>query len=241
MIRRLVLVIAASAGLAAQVSISEPTVEIASTSNATSYAMGAFTPTANAVLVVFVYASGTVAAGTMTGGSLTWQRLSSTAYNAGADTAYIFWAVAGASPASTTITFDCTGDAGTGAMLHVFQFTGVDTANPIRQWQVASGTAANPAVSLSMAMLTGNGYAAGFGINRSSPTSTPPANWTETADTGYTSPTAGGTAAYRAGGETGSAVTFTAASGNWGGTFVEVWASGAGPGTKAQGPLRRRT
>ena len=203
MIRRLALALTAAAALEAQVAISEPTVEIASTSNATSYAMGAFTPSANSVLVVMVFASGTVAAGSMTGGSLTWQKLGTQLYNT-TDTAYLFWAAVGASPASTTITFSCTGDAATGAMLHVFQFTGVDTINPIRQWRVAAGTAANPAWTLMMPMLTGSGYGAGFGVNRSAPASTAPTSWTETADTGYSTPASGGTAAYRATGETAS-------------------------------------
>lgn len=208
---------------------SEPVAELASTSNATSYALGAFTPSANATLVVLVFATGTAASGSMSGGGLTWTKKTDFAYNTN-DRCYVFWANTGASPGSTTITFDCTGDAATGCVMMVFQFTGSDVnrADPIRQFKTGTGTAANPSVTFDSAMDTLNGYCAGFGIPRNPPTSTAPGSWTEIADTGYGTPTSGATGAYRAGGESGSTVTFTSASGNWGMVAVEVYVD---PGT----------
>lgn len=205
---------------------SEPTAEINSTSNLTAYSLAAFTPSANATLVVFVFASGTVAAGTMSGGSLTWTRATSQVYNS-TSTAYVFWANTGGSPGSTTITFDCTGDAATGCVMAVVEFTGTDSSNPIRQVKKGSATSANPSVTFNHALLTGNGYAAGFGVPRNPPTATEPGSWTKIADTGYGTPNAGGAVAYRAGGETGTTYSFTSASAAWGMIAVEVNASGA--------------
>lgn len=178
----------------AAIGASEPVAEVASTTNATSYAFGAFTPSANSTLVVFVFATGTVAAGTMSGGSLTWTRATSQLYNS-VDTAYVFWAQTGGSPGSTTITFDCTGDGATGAVMAVVEFTGTDATIPIRQVKKSATTAANPTVTFNNALLTGNGYAAGFGMPRNPPTSAAPGSWTEIADTGYGTPTSGGTVA----------------------------------------------
>lgn len=223
-----------------QIGASEPVAEVVSTTNATSYAFGAFTPSANAILVVMVFATDTVAAGSMSGGSLTWTRKAS--YTWGAHTAYLFWARTGGSPASTTITFDCTGDAASGVSMSVVQFTGGDvvTADPIRQFRYGTATAANPSVTFASNMSTSNGYCAAFGINRTTVTSAPPGSWTETHDTGYSTPNAGGSGAFRAGGETGATVTFTAASGTWAMYAVEVYVSGSGPTVGSQGANRRR-
>jgi hypothetical protein len=220
---------------------SEPTAEIASTSNASSYSFAAFTPSANATLVVLVFATGTTATATMSGGSLSWTRETSILYNT-TDTAYLFWANTGASPGSTTITFDCTGDNATGVTMSVTEFTGSDvtTPNPIRQFKTAATTAANPSTTFDTGMNTNNGYVSGFGMPRNPPTSTPPASWTEMMDTGYSTPTAGASSAYRAGGETAAAITFTSSSAAYGMISAEVYVAGAGPVASAQGAYRRR-
>lgn len=206
------------------IAISEPVAEYSNTSNATSYALGAFTPTANSFLVCMVFCTGTVAAGSMSGGGLTWTRQQSILYNA-VDTAYLFTAPVGSSPVSTTPTFSCTGDAGTGCVMMIFQFTGHNAANPIVQSDAEARTGANPVITLPGNMVTTNGYAAGFGMPRNPPTSTQPTNWSEIADTGYGSPTAGATGAYRAGGETGTTITFTSLSAAYGILAIEVRAS----------------
>lgn len=227
----------------AAIGVTEPTAEIASTSNSATYAFAAFTPTANAVLVVMVFASGTVAAApTITGTGLTWNRLGSNQLYNATNTAYAFWAKTGAAPGSTTITFDCTGDNATGAVMGVFQFTDADvaTAVSVKQFKFSATTAANPTITFDAAMGTLNGYAAAFGLPRNPPTSAAPASWTETFDTGYGTPTSGGSGAYRAGGETGSTVTFTSASAAYGMVAVEVYVTGAGPVAGGQGYIRGR-
>lgn len=210
---------------------SELVAEAFSTSNTTSYSLGAVTPSTNSTLVVLAFASGTVAsAPTMSGGGLTWKLITRQVYNS-TSTLYAFYANVGDTASSTTITFNCSQDAATGCALIAFQFTGTDllTPNPIRQFKTRATTAANPAVTFAANMDTNNGYCAGFGVPRNPPTSTAPGSWTEVADGGYSTPTSGATGAYRAGGETGATVTFTSASAAYGMVAVEVYASGAGP------------
>lgn len=209
------------------IAINEPVAELVSTTDATSYAMTVFTPAANATLVVFVQATGTVAAGSMTGGSLTWTKKDSQVYNT-VDTQYVFWANTGPSPASTTITFNCTGDAATGCVMLAFQCTGTDlqAADPIRQVAKNTGAATgNPTVTFASALLPSNGYCYGIGSARTTPGITPPTNWTETADSGYGTPAAGGAGAYRATGESGTQIATIATSHTWGMMAVEVNAS----------------
>jgi hypothetical protein len=211
----------------AGIACSEPVAEIASTTNATTYAFGAFTPADNATLVMLVFADGTDATGSVTGG-LTWTLEDSQVYNT-ADKAYLFWANTGTSPGSLTFSFDCTGNAATGCCAALFQFTGSDVAraNPIKQKKKAATTAANPTITFDAAMDTANGYCAGFGMPRNAPTSTAPTNWIEVADTGHNSPAAGFSAAFRTQGETGSTVTFTSASAAYGIIAAEIYATAA--------------
>lgn len=203
------------------IGVSEPVAEVASTSNASSYSFGAFTPTGDSFLVVMVFATGTVAAGSMTGGGLEWVKLATGGYNTN-DTYYVFAAQCSSSPGSVTITFDCTGDNATGCVMMCFQFTGHNQFNPIKQVSHGNTTGANPAVTGILAMDTNNGYCAAFGMPRNPPTSAAPASWTEVADAGYNTPASGASGAYRAGGETGTSVTFTSASAAYGIAFVEV-------------------
>jgi hypothetical protein len=213
----------------AVVTISEPTAEVSSTSNATSYSLAAFTPAADSILVVFVGASDTVAVATMTGGGLTWTLETSQLYSS-ANTMYMFWAKTGSSPGSTTITFDCTGDTASGANMVVFEVAGGDvvTSNPIKQRKSNATTSTDPTVTMDAAFTVTNGGVYAIGVNRSSPAYTPPTLWNETADTGHGSPNNGIESAYKIG-ETGSTITATGSSGAWGMIVAEVYESGAGP------------
>lgn len=219
----------------AGVVVSEPVAEMQSTSNVTSYALGAFTPAANSVLVVFVHAGATVAAGSMSGGGLTWIKQTSIAYNAGADTLYVFYAVVGASPVSTTPTFDCTGDPADGAVMGIWQITGANTSSPVRQAKTAQTTGSNPTVTFTSAALTTSAVIAGFGVPANPPTSTPPTGWTETYDTGYPTPSKGGTGAYIQTGFTGTAVTFgRSTSSAYGIAAIEIAVATSGGGAGVQ-------
>jgi hypothetical protein len=216
--------------MASVIGISEPVAELASSTNTSSYAIGAFTPAAYSFLVVLVFADGTVAAApTMTGGNLTWTRQQRIVYNT-TDMACIFTAPVGASPVSTNPTFDCTGDNATGVVMMAFQVIGYDQVTPIVQSDSEARTAANPTDTWN-AMDTNNGYIAGFGKPLNPPVSTPPADWVETADIGHTVPVAGAASAYRVNGETGTTIIFTSASGAYGILAIEIHVgnvSGAG-------------
>lgn len=200
-----------------------PVAVLADTSNVESYSFAAFTPSANSLLVVFVNAIATVAEADVSGGSLTWFPLMSViGGSTRRDTC--FFAEVGASPASTTITWTCTGDAATGVVGIVYQITGYNTGKIFGSYNFKGNTTgANPFISLDRNMNTNNAYMAMYSSTTNNPpTSTQPASWTEDADTGFGSPTTGISAAHRIGGESSNTVTFTAASQTYDILFVEV-------------------
>lgn len=202
--------------------VTTPIATLVDNTDQTSYSMAAFTPTANAILAVFVSAAATLAAGTMTGGSLTWTRRTSVTFNGGIDTFYLFTAPTGASPGSTTPTFDCTGDNATGCIMDLIELTGLNNSSPVRQFKAGNGSSSGPTLTMDSALQTDKAYFSGFGCSRNPAGGAAPASWTPTANTGHTSPTRGYSGAYRVGGETGTTVTFTAgASTNWGMIAVE--------------------
>lgn len=196
-----------------------------STSNTNSYAGTAGTPAAGDLLICCVLASDTTATGSMTG-SWTWTKLTSFTKNAGVDTIYIFYAYADAAT-STTPTFDCTGDNATGAMIHCWRVTGAEgrTQPSVRQLKTATGTSANPAVTLDRAVLTGNGIIS-FAANgtNSSTQWTNPSGWTTDIENTYNTPPNGLGSSKRDSGETGTTITWTNANTTaWGVIVLELW------------------
>lgn len=188
-------------------SITEPTPGVASTLNTTSYAMAAFTPTASSRLIVGVWATATVAVATMTGGGLTWTLDASIAV--GGATLYEFFADVGASPASTTITFDCTGDAATGCTMFCLQVTGHDPASPYAQAAatITAGIGNNTVVTWGTALTTTNAYI-GFVGSLGGNTTSAPASWTKQDELSYATPTTTGSVLFRINGETGTTINF---------------------------------
>jgi len=201
-------------------------VATASTSNATSYASGAFTPAANDLLIAFVVASGTVATGTMTSsvGGQTFTKITSFAYSASANTVYAFVSDQLVSATSQTVTFDCTGDNATGAVIFVARISGMSRTglSAIKQsaGQANQSASTTPAPAFGASALTGNPTLGVIGNATSPAGMTPPTGWTENAsgDTGYSTPTTGGEYVYRDSGFTGTTIT-------WGGTSASVFAS----------------
>lgn len=197
----------------------------ADTSNTNSYAGNAGTPASGDLLICFVSAATTVAAGTLTGGGFTWRRLTSFTKNAGADTIYVFWTIA-TSATSTTPTFDCTGDNAAGCIIYCLRVTG-DSANLrpyFRQIATATGSSANPAVTMNFAILTGSGVC-GFCSNgtNSSTQFTQPSGWAENSEVAYNTPPNSGQTSSRTSGETGSTITWTNANTTaWGAIVIEI-------------------
>lgn len=188
------------------INVSRPVAGLASTSNTATFSMTAFTPTANSLLVLFVAATGTAAAAptvSNSGVALTWTREIRFA-NSG-HLYCIFWAKAGASPGSITVTFSCAGDNATGATLSIHEITGYDRnrENPIRQVKIVSNTASTtPSITFDNALDNRNGYIVGWAGLVNTTASTPPSGFTESDDIAYGSPNAKLSTARRNGGLT---------------------------------------
>lgn len=218
------------------IAISEAVAKVTSNANAATYAWGAFTPANDAILIAFVFATGTTTAvPTITGdaGSYAWNFLGRQAYNASVDSAYCFWArTPSTGNVSTVFTFDCTGDNATGAIMFVYSVTGCDNTaiNPFRQTASAAATATtNPAVTGLTAIVTTNAAISACAIDRQVIAATEPSGWTaDNESTGMTAPVNGASASYRLSGETGTSITWTAASGDWACWVAEIFDAGAG-------------
>jgi hypothetical protein len=201
----------------------------ADTSNTTSYAGNAGTPAAGDLLLCFVVGAATLAAGSMTG-TWTWRKLTSLGWNTIASptsTLYVFWAVATAAT-STTPTFDCTGDAATGAMIYCLRVTGAEgmTAPSVRQIATNGGSVANPQIAFTSNILSVNGVVALAANGTGSSTQWgAPSGWAENAETNITSPAVSLEVASRSSGETQSSLTWTNANTTpWGIVGIELWA-----------------
>lgn len=214
--------------------------QTASTSNTNSYAGTAGTPASGDLLIAIVMVSDSVAtvdggagAFAMTG-TWTWNLLYTFRWNTNLDTVAIFWARATAAT-STTPTFTCVGDNGTGCIIDVWRVTGQEAegAPYFRQIKTNTGNTANPSVTMDSAILTGNGVL-GFGCNLTNSAAqwTAPTSWTEAAnhETTYNTPPHSMEIATRASGETGTTITWTNANTtNWIVGVIEFYVAGTGP------------
>lgn len=206
------------------IAITEPIAELLSTTDAqATYALSAFTPTANSILTVDVHVRGSLSAGTVSGGGLTWTLLLKTDNSGANGFLATYYAVVGGSPVSTTITYTAADSSTTACLMCAHQVTGHNVLNIFAQTKAAVQAAdINPRVTLDRNMNTLNGYISTWVVGRATPSSTPPTGWTETVDGGVSTPTSGMASAHRAGGETGNTVTFTASSGTWVIHFYEI-------------------
>lgn len=203
-------------------------VQTPSTSNVTSYASGSFTPAASDLLIAVVTATDTVATGTMTDSqSLGFTKIAGQTYNSAADSIYVFRANALAAASSMTVTFDCTGDAATGATVCVFRIANADGVY-VRAVGTGSGAASTtPTVALPQAVDSRNAVIGACGNGANPAALTPPASWSELGDTGYGTPPSGQEAASRNSGETLASIAWGGTSGTaWGAAVVEISTDG---------------
>jgi predicted small secreted protein len=135
----------------------------ASTTNATTYTSASFTPAVNDLLVAMVAATDTVATGSMTGSAgPSWTLYRSDAFTQGTitTTIYIFVTTSLVTSATAqTVTFDCTGDAATGSIIHVAAINGITRTGTSAFKQAASSTFTStppPSVTLPSASISGN-------------------------------------------------------------------------------------
>lgn len=203
--------------------ITAPSAAVSTTANTSTYAMGAFTPSPNALLVMFSAVDGSTALGTVTGGGLTWTRKSHLIFNAGVDSLQVHWAYTGASPASCTPTIDV-GSAATGCNQIIFEITGCDitSPDPFVQFGSGNGVGNEASVTLPGPLNSSNGYLAAFAAARISAAGVPPPGWTQNGDVSHSLPGASISGGYRALGETLNIVRFGLATGTWAMTALEV-------------------
>lgn len=206
-------------------------VTLADTSNATSYTTGSFTPAANDLLVALVFTSASAVNGTVTDSqSGTWTLIQIVAADSNGVHVRVFVRTALIASAGTTVTFDCTGDTASGAVVFVARISGMSRtgASAVRQSAGHANGAAGgtPAPAFSISALTGN-PTLGLVGNRSNPAGvTEPTSWTEQADTGYATPDAGGEYVSRNSGFTGTTITWGSTSAtNFAALIVEMDAS----------------
>lgn len=212
-------------------------VDTPSTTNASAYPSGNLSPTVGDLIVAFVTASGTVALATMSysGVELTFTRITTALKNTSADSLYLFVSNGFALTAGVrTVTFDCTGDAATGAIITVYSISGMSRAGlgAVRQSAVVNnGTGGTtPAPAFGSAALTSNPVLGMVGNGASPAGMTPPTGttptWTEGSDSGYITPTNGQETIWAASGFTGTTITWGSTSASaFGSIIVELDAS----------------
>lgn len=187
----------------------------ASTSNLEVHTSAAFTPAANDLLVVVIRNSGTALTPIVSSSD----GISFVETLLGSSTQSYAVAEQLTNAVSQTVSVDWTGDATTGATFEVIRISGMSRVglNAVRQESRASGVAAvTPTVDFGVAALTDNPIIAMLGNANNPAGVTPPTNWTESADTGYNTPTNGLETGFRNSGFTGTTVT-------WGSSSASDW------------------
>jgi hypothetical protein len=205
-----------------------------STSNVSTYNSGNIAPSVGQLLVVAVIASGTVDAADVTAsanGVSTFTRVDRATFGPTLHSVYLFVANQLTTGTSTMqVTFDCTGDAATGAIVLVCAVNGMTKtgATAIKQsTRIDDGAGATtPVFTFGANCLTGNVTIYALGEISTAGVLTP-TNWTQGAAGAYSTPTIGGAYGYRASGFTGTTVTWPGNETAHGGVFVELDTTGA--------------
>lgn len=207
--------------------ITEPTGDIASTTNTTAYSLASFTPTAGALLVLMVVTSDEDSNGSVgnTGTALTWNIIGPVDATDGNHSTRLFWAVVPASVSASVITYTG-GAAATGCLLMLQQVTGQAVgSNPIKQVTSSAGNSASPGVVFPAALDTNNAYILGGGA-QGIVSLTDPTGWTRTAASFYITPSTAGAMLYRVNGETGTSINYSySGSARWTIIAMEVYAN----------------
>lgn len=198
----------------------------ASTANVTSYASASFTPTAGELLVVCVSSSATAAAGSVTASAngITFAKVQQGVYNGSFSSAYLFVAnqLVPGSPVAMTVTFDCTGDAATGAIVSTLALAGmtkVGTAAIKQSGKADNQSGGTPTVSLGGAVQSTNPI---LGCISGTALIAQPTGFTNRVGASYATPTTTIQVDTLDTGHSGSAVTWASAIANfWGAVAAE--------------------
>lgn len=191
------------------------------TTNGTSFTTsGTATPTANAVVLLFIRATNATSATVSDSQAHTWTQLRE---NAATSTTAVYWTKENASPVAFTITIDCGVDSADGFHVAIVEVPNGDSADPIRQSSpFDSGLAAEaPNITFATSPLAAN-ICIGMVCNLTNPAGiTPPTNWTELVDSGHAIPAQGIELAWDIG-ETSTIITWGASASAWNAVAVEV-------------------
>ncbi len=208
--------------------------------DATSYATGNFTPTASELLLAYYDVSrdsATPTTPTVTGhdGGTAWTLIASLAWatvTTNKSSIFLFACITGSSPGNGAVTFDHGATTHIGAEASVFEVSGADEGNGLVQTFVQTVlTAADPAFATSGSLTLAS---AGHEDNRAfsawvhvaAEATTPQTSWTEIHDLSHTAPNRGSESQWR------SDVFDTAAGASWttsqtfGGIAFEIKAAG---------------
>lgn len=201
-------------------------ISTASTTNATSYATGSFTPASGDLLQVDVVATGTVDTTPYlvdsTGEITSFTLAGSSVKASSVDTTYSFFSDSATTSATArTITFNCPAAAASGAVVTVYRVTltgGRVGSFAIKQVASQSNQAAasTPAPVFGSAVTSANAVIGVVGNATNPATMTPPTGFVEDADNGYATPTTGSETVHSASGFTGTTVT-------WGSTSASAF------------------
>jgi hypothetical protein len=190
-------------------------VSTASSANTTSYASGAFIPAADDLLVVDVSATGTLATGSLASSvaGKTFSEVTHAVF-AGVATRYVYVSDQLASNESQTVTFDCTGDTASGAIINVERVSGITKTGLTAILQSAiqenQDTPATPETVFDAACQTGNPTLAAVS-HFSADDFTPPTNWTGLGEATHGVPNHRSETAGRDSGFTGTTITWGSA------------------------------
>lgn len=146
-------------------SVSAPTLLTAAVTSTTEAALatGSFTPTAKALIVVYVAASTTAATAAITFsisdtlGGLTWTKVEAATGGTHGTTATMFWAIAPTSPTAGTVTVtpSATGVAGYGMSVSAYQMTGASGVGATASSTSATGVTTLSSVPAQGSLLVG--------------------------------------------------------------------------------------
>jgi len=185
-----------------------------SNSAASSYESNSFTPSANEALCVVVAARDCVLASptlVSTGGGVTFTLIESAyfAFGSNTHTIYVFASSGQAAASAQTVTFDCTGDAASGCIIHVHAvLNGRQYGSSMfrQKVKVSAQAPSTPTATFGSSCLTENTTLCIVGTY--STAVTPPTNWTEQRDTNLAAPSMTEETATRNSGFTGTQINY---------------------------------